>query len=274
MAGGVFKDGNGIYRSGSSQGPPLILPEGGGDPLTDGVPYGRISHAAKLLDDDHQIRLWQQRELVKGLLDKPYLLQTAQQVRDKASSLNGVVDQAMKGSFKAAEEGTYLHAVTEQLDDGDDVANIPPEFAPDLASYLEATHDWEPVMSEVFVVLDDLRFAGSFDRMWRAPDGGLYIGDLKTGASAARFHAATARQLAAYSHGMQYNPETGERTPLPSDLNQEVGMLVHMPVRKGKTDIYELDIATGWSELQLAAQVQAKRYMKRPKAKLTTIGGK
>ena len=52
-----------------------------------------------------------------------------------------------------------------------------------LDAYREATQGFEVLDIECFVVNDELQAAGTFDRLYRCPDGRVRVADLKTGKS-------------------------------------------------------------------------------------------
>ena len=84
-----------------------------------------------------------------------------------------------------------------------------------LDAYRKATAPFEVLDVETFVVSDDVRAAGTFDRLVRCPDGRVRVADLKSGKSEADYPLATATQLATYANGKRYDPETVLRADPP-----------------------------------------------------------
>jgi hypothetical protein len=123
---------------------------------------------------------------------------------------------------------------------------------------------WEILESELFVVCDEIKVAGTFDFRARSPQLGRKhsrIFDLKTGAGAVTYgQGEIAVQLAVYAHGTKYDPATGERTPLDVDHNE--AFVVHLPAGTGKATIHRVDIAKGWEAAQKAIDVREWRKTK------------
>lgn len=240
-------------------GRPLIVPPGGGRP----VGYTRASTAAKAFDDTYNLSRWLQRKVVEGMAAKPTLSMLATAHAGDNKIIDSIADQAREaaGAGEAAQIGTALHTLTENIDAGLNPTR-PAEYANDLLAYERATAHMKPVIMEGFVVIDELKIAGSFDRIWDT-EIGLVIGDLKTGASAPTFGAhAAAIQMALYAHGELYDPDTGQRTPLPEGLRQDIGLMVHLPIRQGACSIYEIDLTSGWEWAQRYAALKEFRAAK------------
>lgn len=242
-------------------GRPLIVPPEGGDP----VPYTRVSTLAKALDDLNQLMAWKQRKTAEGLVRRPDLLTRVAGALANGDpdtdwptkrALNDVCSEATEaaGASKGSSAGTGFHALTEAIDRGEEPLFVPPGDAERLDAYRKATAGYTSLMAEVFVVCDELRVAGSFDRLWLCPDMRTRVGDLKTGKSEADYPLATATQVAIYAHGKRYDPETGQRRPLDEHLDMTTGLLVHMPA-SGGCRVIPLDLDKGWLAAQTAASV-------------------
>jgi hypothetical protein len=240
---------------------PLIIPADGGE----AVPYTRVSTLAKALDDLNQLMAWQCRKTAEGLVRRPDLLtRTAGALANgnpdtdwqTKRDLNSVCEQAREaaGASKGSSAGTGFHSLTEAIDRGEEPLFVPAEDRARLDAYRAATEGYSALDAEVFVVCDELRTAGSFDRLWFTPDGRVVVGDLKTGKSEADYPLATAMQIAIYAHGERYNPVTGERRVLDEHLDLTTGLLIHMPP-SGGCRVIPLDLERGWQAAQLAAKV-------------------
>lgn len=257
-------------------GRPLIIPVDGGKP----VPYTRVSTLSKKLDDQTGLTRWKQAMTAIGITqDAEARNRIAAMIaadhdpwRTRKRDLGDMVERAFLagGGDRAATSGTSLHEFTEQIDAGNPP---PPDLVPDewrglLDTYIWSTTHLEPLDAEVFVVVDELRVAGSFDRLWRMPDGRVLIGDLKTGASDPKYPSGVTTQIALYAHGQRYDPATGERTPIHPDLDTSTGLLVHLPLVDAESphcDLYELDLAAGWGRAVLSAQVRDAPRIPKPK---------
>ena len=247
---------------------PLIVPPEGGEV----VPYTRVSTLAKALDDLNDLMAWKARKTAEGLVRRPDLLTLISGAIANGDpdtdwptkkALNAAVEQAMEaaGASKGATAGTGFHLLTEAIDKGNE-----PLFASEadqvrLDAYREATASIEWLEIELFVVNDQVRAAGTFDRLGRLPDGRVVVADLKSGKSESAYPFATTVQIATYANGHRYDPETGNRSPLHADLDVSTGLLIHLPP-SGGCALYELDLARGWQAAQLAAQVRDARSWK------------
>ncbi len=247
---------------------PLIIPPGGGDP----IPYTRVSTLAKVLDDASNLNAWTGRKALEGALRRPDLLTRAAGIlangnpdEDDAakSAMNRILAEAKEaaGASSGASAGTGFHLLTEAVDRGEEPLFVPVEDEVRLDAYRNAVLGYRALDIETFVVVDTLHAAGTFDRLWRCPDGRVRVGDLKTGRWEARYPGATAQQLAIYAHGKRYDPATGERTDLHPDLDLDTGLLVHLPATGG-CQIIPLNIAAGWRAANVAAQVRGIRAMR------------
>lgn len=251
-------------------GRPLIIPPSGGDP----IPYVRASTLAKVLDDTSNLMTWKQRMTAVGIAQSPHLIDRvvslvnkyADPVTDARKDLNGIVKDAgmAAGQGTAADVGTALHEMTEVLDSGQELRVANERWTPHLDAYLAATAHLEMLEQETFVVNDELKSAGTFDRLVRLPDGRVIVADLKTGKSDPDFPLSVATQIATYAHGSRYNPETGERSALHADLDTSVGLLIHLPSKLSPPTctLYDLDLVAGWKAAQVAVMVRNVRSWK------------
>lgn len=246
-------------------GRPLIVPPEGGEP----VPYARISSLAKTLEDGEGLTKWKQRKTAEGLLVRSDLYTLASGVLaggdpdtdwSTKRELDNICKEATEaaGASSGASAGTGFHKLTEALDRGQEPKYLSDVDRGRLDAYREATAAFEVLDVETFVVCDELRAAGTFDRLWRTPQGRVVVADLKTGKSENEYPLAAATQIAAYAHGQRYDPATGERTPLHPDIDLAEGILIHMPARGGCA-LYGLDLRVGWEAAQLAAAVLSVR---------------
>lgn len=237
---------------------PLIIPPNGGDPIA----YTRVSTLAKTLDDLNMLMAWQCRKTAEGLLRRPDLMTRLAGVlangdpdTDYATKrlVNHVTTEAREaaGASKGSSAGTGFHALTEAIDRGMEPLFVPESDKPRLEAYRRATAGHEMLDIETFVVADDVRGAGTFDRLIRCPDGKVRVGDLKSGKSEADYPFSTTLQLAIYAHGKRYDPATGKRTWLHPDLDLREGLLIHLPATGG-CRLITLDLEKGWRAARAA----------------------
>lgn len=244
-------------------GRPLIIPPDGGEPEA----YSRMSGLAKILDDPTNLTKWKQRAVAVGLLkNQPLMTRLAGVVAnnppdsyDFKAKLNKLCQEAVEsgGGGNAASTGTGLHELTEALDSGVQIEYVGREDRARLDAYAEATADYGVESSEGFVVVDEIKAAGSYDRLYRCPDGRVRVGDVKTGKWDKDYPMGVTSQLAGYARGSHYDFETGERIPLHPDLDPTVGLLVSLPP-SGGCEVIPLDLTLGWEVLKTA--VLAKRF--------------
>jgi hypothetical protein len=238
---------------------PLVIPIGGGEP----VPYTRVSTLAGVLDDTHNLTAWKLRQAMRGLLTRDDLRISAAAHIDDNKHLDKVADQALEAaaSSAGATVGTALHTYTEKHDRGMDLGPVPADVRPDIDAYIATTKNMRMVSVEEFVVCDEVRAAGTFDRLIEF-EGTLFIGDLKTGRI--DFPHKFAIQKAIYARGVRYNPSDGSREAIgdgrPVDLDH--ALLLHLPAGAAKCTIHWIDIAAGWEAAQQAAWVHAWRKRK------------
>lgn len=259
--GGIVRDRYGRY----------VLP----DPITGQErSWTRATTWAKTASDTYKLHQWQERMTAKGLALRPDLLSLVS-ITDDKSALNSLCEQAKNaaGAKIGANLGTAVHNYTEQLDRGVELRSIsvPSTIAGDIASYGESlsAHGLVPVrdMIERVIVNTKLGVAGRLDRVltnalpvgrWTEP-GALFIGDVKTAANIGYSWLEVATQLAIYANA-DYVWDIAKQTyePMPViDLHEAVVM--HVPVQQGYTDLYLLDIATGWRYAELAGEIRKAR---------------
>jgi hypothetical protein len=113
---------------------------------------------------------------------------------------------------------------------------------------------------ERFVVLDELKVGGTFDRLYEF-EGRWYIGDTKSG-SIEWGAGKIAMQLALYSRSVPYDYRTRERSTFGGDVDQDRGIVVHMPAGSGEAELKWVDIAAGWRAVELATAVRKWRSRK------------
>lgn len=245
-------------------GRPLIVPLDGGEP----VAYTRVSTMCGLAEDTSNLTKWKMRTVAHGLGLKPDLVSLAIALDPDSDKkkLDDLCEQAMAAadSSKGANLGTAIHTFTEWADtQGADLSRVPSDIRPLIELYLAEMKRRElTVMAmERFVVNDELKVAGSFDRLLFQPLHGIVVGDLKTGQHDAAFPAKVAIQVAIYANSQLYDVETGTRTPIPG-LNRAVGVLMHLNRIARTCESYPLDLIAGWEGAHVAADVHAWRKRK------------
>jgi hypothetical protein len=270
---------------------PLVIPAAGGTPAI----YTRATTFAGALEETSSLTKWKQRLTLLGAGLNRRLADAAARLDPAApegkKELNRLAWKAfvLGGGEKAQQQGTWRHLLTEYHDRGEELPSHSAEDAADLAAYVEATRPLQMLHIEEPVVLDRYRIAGTPDRILqtdlRTPDGrpaGIVIGDTKTG-SIDLAALKIAMQLATYSRARLYNPvrhlsarpgegeitewrkrmftrEEAEAAYLPTpQINQDWGLIIHLPAGFGECSLHWIDLRIGWDALAVAAQVRSLR---------------
>jgi hypothetical protein len=247
-------------------GRPLVEPVGGGK----SKPYTRSSSAAKTIEDTFNLELWQRRNIAFGMAQDSSLIARVLAVPgtpaewDQAAKkqINEICEDAaaVAQAHKAADIGTALHAMIEQVNLGQHVNAGP--YEADLAAYRAAieqmgwTIEWDHV--ECRMVCDTLEMAGTCDMLVADPDGNYYVADLKTSASVDYGGLGWSAQLASYAHSDLYDPMLNVRLQTP-DINKAVGYIVHLPAGQGVCTIHEVDLVKGYAAAELANLIRKTR---------------
>lgn len=263
-------------------GQPLIIPRDGGEP----VPYTRASSLGSYLADDRFLLTWKMRYLAvamgryKDLADQcgiePYTTGFAEPEKIVKSAsgkrLDSLIERALDRMLidERANRGTVVHAVTEQDYDG----YVPISVITELAVFNEflAINNIRRCGSEIFVVNDELRVAGTFDHLFFHEHYGLVVGDTKNGRNTNELGFGC--QFANYAHSEVYDPETGERISLqgyvireygfdPGPVNQDVALLLSLKAAQdggvGELKVSEVNIKWGYAKATQAAGVRDSR---------------
>jgi hypothetical protein len=218
-----------------------------------------MSTLAKALDDKTALTKWKQRQVVIGMGKRPDLCSVAGAVKGDDRKLDEIVETAMTvaESERAANIGTALHALSEEVDDGVDIDTLPEQFRPDLEAYRRAMAGVEILAKEAFVVVDEIEAAGTFDRLVRLPDGRVVVADIKTGRHEPKYPQGATQQIAGYSRGHLYDVAVGRIGHLPTlGVDQSAGLLIHMPAGTGTCDLYLLDLNVGWNLIRVSLEVR------------------
>ncbi|MEU5403700.1 hypothetical protein ABZ348_30915 [Streptomyces sp. NPDC005963] len=252
------------------------------------------------IEDKSNLTDWLCRMVLLGAMVRPDLLELARSLDpddpvDK-KKLTALAEQAKDaaGANVKSRKGTYLHELTEYVDRGEPLPRaISEQDLDDMAEYVLATSPLEVVAAEQFVVVPELSVGGTFDRLARyegpGPDGkhisGQFITDTKTG-SLEYGRLKVASQLATYSRGRLYDHSkfpvdtddkkafaAWKKTSFPADqaaeayselppVNQDWGIVVHLPQGEATCKLYWADLRIGWALANLALTIRQTRSMK------------
>jgi hypothetical protein len=240
--------------------------------------YSRPSSYAKCLDDEEALVNWRIWKAMDGVArSKALQTQVAATKEEDKTEKKALREKALdKGNAnERADQGTGLHAMTARAEDDTDVGFDPPEaFVADLTAYRDALTAYGLVseMTEVHMVNDDFRAAGTADRIFRATKrlltphdtwiepGDLILGDLKTGKNLDFGPPNYCVQTALYATGRLYDIITERRLPTPP-IRQDWTLLVHLPVGKARCTMHWCSVETGLIGARLAREVKAWRNL-------------
>lgn len=243
-------------------GRPLIVPPEGGKPEA----YMRATTLAKTLDDTFNLQQWAKRSVLVGAGIRPDLGVSAAMLAPKMATdryakkeIDKLADAAMEvsGSSTKRNMGTVLHGLSERVDRGESLDDVPENLKSDLRAYWQATKDLEVLGIEEFVVNDPLKTAGTYDRTVRYR-GRSYIFDLKTG-NVTFAAGSIAIQLAVYATGKRYDHDGAVRTDLPDDLDPDWGIVAHLPQGEQRCELHWVDLKAGREAIERALWVRAYR---------------
>lgn len=243
-------------------GRPQIIPRGEG-PGAKRVSYTRATTFVGVLEDTYGVEKWKMRLVAQGIAEREDLqfgvIAAAEDGNKK--ELDALAERALEqaGANSSSTKGTAFHSLTEKVDAGEEPKFVPEAYRPDLDAFRAATAGFRTVAMEKRLVHDELKAAGTTDRVYEI-GGQLYIGDTKSGKAIDLGIGKIVQQLALYSRCEGYDLETGERTPL--GVNQDWGLVVHSPLGTGTCEVWWVDLAWGWYGVQLSNSVREFRKRK------------
>ena len=237
-------------------GRPLIIPPTGGKAIA----YTRATTIANSLDDASALTAWKMRMAAIGLTTRPDILLSITAAQDDKMAVNSLIEDAMEvaGANKAANIGTAIHSFAERLDLGQDLGIVPPQWAPDIKAYEEATKILNNKFIEQFCVLDKFKIAGTPDRIVEY-NGELFVADIKTGRIDHPNNIAI--QLAIYANGLPYDSATATRSTW-GEVNKDKAIIIHLPAGTGTCKLMWIDIKEGFKGLQFSMKVRKWRDQK------------
>lgn len=225
--------------------------------------YTRVTTISSTTDDTNALKQWANRMVVTGLVNRSDLLAQASTKLEDKGALNKICEEAITagGGSSRANLGTALHSITEQVDLGNSPAILPGLQADVKAYVAELKRCNVKILKdyiESVVINDTLEYAGTLDRVVEI-NGVKYIADLKTGTDLSYSWRSISIQLNAYASAeFVYDWRTSTRLPMP-DINQEVGVVFHLPAGEARCELYWVDLKAGAEGLRLALDVRAWR---------------
>lgn len=244
--------------------------------------YTRTTSYIDVLEDKSNLMAWGERKVLIGAAMDPRFLDGVldydDEEKDGRDWLNARAKAAKKkaGSEVKAERGTYLHGLSELKDQGQELPDdVSFEDVLDMDAYRRTYVNFEHVEMETLVVVDELKVAGTPDRVSKwvgiteliAPDGqiigadDLLITDLKTG-RVDYGQLKIAMQLAIYSRGKFYSHKPEALADCRRDMGnvrQDWGIIINLPAGSGEAELLWADLTMGWDAVQTATQVRDLR---------------
>jgi hypothetical protein len=222
--------------------------------------YQRVTTFVGVLENTWNIQQWEARKIVEGMGRRPDLvLASAATDPEDKPGLQRIASAAKEHALgsAAATTGTALHALTERVDRGQPLGQVPDSAEADIKAYEAATRGIENLEIEAFRVYDDWKIAGTADRKIRYRRG-KYIADVKTG-SIEYGQGKIAMQLACYARSTPYDIETDTRGEVDPELDLTKGLIIHLPAGQARCNLVWVDIERGWAACELAKQAWAWR---------------
>ena len=237
--------------------------------------YSRPSGWGGDLDDESALTLWKIDRACDGVASSPALAAQIAAIHGRSEGRKDLRERAIQlgRGEEAADLGTALHALAHRFETEPGFP-VPEPHATDLACYILARDNAGLTSThfEVTICADEWRAAGTADRIYQAtrplvlPDGSTLepgqsvIGDLKTGAKLTYNVPGFCIQMALYADGVFYDVETDVRSPMPSGLRTDWGLLVHLPAGQGRCDFHWCDLETGRHGARVVQLVRAWRH--------------
>ena len=239
--------------------------------------YTRATTFVGAWEDGYHIEKWKMALVAEGVAANEHLMlaiyaviedrdpDDPESVKAAKKAIGEFADKAFisAGGDESSTKGTAIHLLTEKIDRGGKLGQVPSAYRADLDAYRQCVEDegLGVVEIEKRVVHDGVRAAGTADRLYLVPsDGRVVIGDVKTGSRIDFGIAKIAQQLALYSRSEGYDLKTGERSQL--DVDTSTGVVIHLPVGTGRASATWLDLDLGWECVKLSGEVREKRKLK------------
>lgn len=256
------------------------------------VLYTRCTSFVGALEDRQNLEKWMKRTVLVGLAsqeeagqfaDDALLWRVSDVDPSDREALDALADEAftLGDGYEKAQKGTDLHGLAELVDQRKPLGDVSIEDRRDMAAWKRLVDDFGLLMLgiEVFVVQDDYKIGGTYDRRVMSYDPRLRcevcdvpptvttdqnlpavikpkVLDLKTGR--VDYGAGKMRQqIAVYAYSDDYDPETGERRP--QSVCTHLGFIAHVAQGTGTAQLYAVDLVQGWKDVALSAQVREHR---------------
>lgn len=217
-----------------------------GRPIIDNQPYQRISTFAKTLSDQGGLTEWLAWKAVQGaILDPALARQVADSPRAPKDLLEGLREKANANA--AATKGTMRHQLLAMRLNGEPLPDMSPAALAEIEQLADVISELGTLRgTEVPIVNDQWKVAGSADYWITGPDGRPVVADFKTGKRVNRLECGI--QLVSYARGRVWDGTQRREwiAAAPPAL-----VVIHAPQNKpGKVQLHRIDpvAATRWAE--------------------------
>lgn len=251
-----------------------VLPNPEGGPERQ---YTRVTTGAKALDDTYYVDRWQRRNVIRGLVRRPELLENVDLYAADAHEVDRDLDRAVEeastaaGAHEASERGTAIHAWLEALELGQvTMDDVPDQFRDAVLAYGEQLGRWamsaapdttgHPLIERI-VYNPHTEWVGTFDRIYLLADGTRAIGDVKTAKDLAWSYLAISVQLWDYANATHMLSLDGTRwEPMP-EVRKDLAVVAWVPsnAQPAKCEMISIDLGAGGLAAEAAVRVREMR---------------
>lgn len=257
--------------------------------------WTRVTKFVDCIDDKENLIAWISRHVAKGVAGSDDLITRAAAASlTNRGELDRICREAKKlaGGDQAADDGTFLHALSEAFDRREDV-EVPPKWKGHVLRYADLIDNGPleviPEYIERIVVVPELMVAGTFDRLMRVKydvtvafpsgrtvelqKGDVVVVDVKTSKVLEYSQLKFSAQFACYAAARYvFVPPTEDGTvgtydTLP-EIRKDVAFILWLPSTKTEAGIVAVDITAGW---EAALHCKKTRDMRNSKKLLATV---
>lgn len=251
----ILDESNTIARD--QWGRPLIIPPDGGKAIA----YRRPSTLGSAIEDTSNLEKYSMRMTALGVAMRRDLLGlVAHSDPEDKKELNKICEQAKEfaGASIKANIGTGVHKLLERYDRGLDPTPLDHHDENALRAWqrFRSVTGWSVRGFEQFVVCDEIKAAGTLDRIFDDHVADIKTGDLRYG------HEKFAAQLAIYARSVGYELVDGQPVRTPIGVSTYAGYILHLPAPFDEVVVYEIDLVRGWDVALVSLEVLRVRAMK------------
>lgn len=223
------------------------------------APHTRVTTISDSLGNPYGIERHFTDCVVHGLIARPDLYHALQAAKDDEKTYKDLIQQAsvIGGVTESSNLGTALHSCIERWLKGEDIADLPEFFQPDIRAFRDrlAAENIiiKPELVERVVRHSIYGIAGRVDIIGYMPDDDIYvIIDAKRKKDPTKYPHATATQVATYAAcDCMYDYKKLKYEPLPR-IRQDFALVAWFEPGTGTCQLLQVDLPKGQWALQLA----------------------